>query len=235
MHDDGSPFTSYPKSTNISEVLTSQGFPAAAILDSTAFPIPSNVNSTLALFNLTSRLTTDAQFRCLSQSTSSAAAKNSVFKKVYAYEFDRAYQLERYSPNPPACEAPVTPDHPFGDPTAPFYKCHSGELYAVFGTTVRQGRPIRDQDDVPFSQYIVDTWSAFARTGDPTPDSAYLSARGFTNTTTYVAAAGTWNPVGKTDTPIRVLDVLPRNERWRELEQCEILGQPLTYYEALQQ
>jgi carboxylesterase type B len=235
MHDDGAPFTTYTNSTNISAVLTSQNYPAAAILNSTAFPVPANINSTLSIFNLTSRVATDAQFRCLGQSTAYTAAKNSVFKNVYAYEFDRAYQLARYSPNPPACEAPSTPDHPFGDPTAPFYKCHSGELYAVFGTTVSQGRPPRDQDDIPFSQYIVDTWTAFARTGNPTPDDAFLSARGFVNTTRYVDAAGPWKPVGQTDTPIRVLDVKPKNVAWREVEQCKVLEIPLEYYDNLKQ
>jgi hypothetical protein len=58
-------------------------------------------------------------FRCLAQSTAYTAAKNGVFKSVYSYEFDRAYQIEDWSPNPPACEAPVTEVYPFGDPNAP--------------------------------------------------------------------------------------------------------------------
>ncbi|KAF2824275.1 alpha/beta-hydrolase [Ophiobolus disseminans] len=230
MRDDGSPFTSYPTSPNISAVLSAQGFPASAILSSSAFPIPSNPNSTLAIFNLTSRIATDAMFRCLGQSTAYTAAKNNVFKKVYAYEFDRAYQIAEWSPNPPACEAPVTPGHPFGDPDAPFYKCHSGELYSVFGTTVSQGRTPRDQDDIPFSQYIVDTWSAFARTGNPVPDARFLKARGFTNTSRYVREAGPWNEVSETKSPVRVLDTVVRNSAWREAEQCNVLGQGLEYY-----
>ena len=174
---------------------------------------------------------TDAMFRCLGQSTTYTAAKNDIFKSVYAYEFDRAYQIAEWSPNPPACEAPITPSHPFGDPNAPFYKCHSGELYSVFGTTVRQGRPPRDDVDVPFSQYIVDTWTAFARTGKPTPDAAFLSARGFANTTMFVEAGGEWTQVGESDKPIRVLDTRVRNEGWREVEQCEVLGQGLGYFD----
>lgn len=231
MHDDGSPFTAYPTSNNVSAVLTAQGYPAFAILSSSAFPLPQIANSTPLIFNLTSRIATDAMFRCLGQSTAHTAAKNDIFKAVYAYEFDRAYQIAEYSPNPPACEAPVTPGHPFGDPQAPFYKCHSGELYAVFGTTVSQGRPPRDENDVPFSQYIVDTWSAFARTGRPTPDAAFLEARGFVNTTKFVEKAGEWDKVGETDRPVRVLDAAP-SVAWREVEQCNVLGQGLEYYDG---
>jgi carboxylesterase type B len=231
MHDDGSPFISYPTSTNLSAVLDSESFPTTTILDSLAFPLPPAANTSQAIFNLTSRISTDAQFRCLGQSTAYVASKNAVFEKIYAYEFDRAYQLATYSPNPPACEAPVTSSHRFGDPTLPFYKCHSGELYIVFGTTVSQGRPLRDADDVPFSQYIVDTWSAFARTGDPTPDAAFLEARGFVNTTEYVQRGGVWDPVGEgNQEPVRVLDVRVRNEGWREVEQCEVLGQGLDFW-----
>ncbi|KAH7379520.1 Alpha/Beta hydrolase protein, partial [Pyrenochaeta sp. MPI-SDFR-AT-0127] len=230
MRDDGSPFTSYPTSSNVSQVLTSQGFPASAILSSNAFPIYSNLNSTLAIFNLTSRVATDAMFRCLGQSTAYSAAANGVFNSVYAYEFDRAYQISEWSPNPPSCEAPATPSHPLGDPSAPFYKCHSGELYAVFGTTIPQGRQPRDQLDIPFSQYVVDTWSAFARTGNPNPDLAYLTARGFTNTTRIVKAAGSWEPLGKGGKKVRVLDLPVRDEGWREVEQCKVLGQGLEYY-----
>ena len=234
MHDDGSPFTSYPTSPNITAVLSSQGFPAPAILSSNAFPLPSNPNNTLAIFNLTSRVATDAMFRCLAQSTAYSAVRNGVFKDVYSYEFDRAYQIKEWSPNPPACEAPITPGHPFGDPTAVFYKCHSGELLSVFGTTIRQGRPLRDGYDIPFSQYIVDTWTAFARTGTPNPEPGFLEARGFTNTSKLLEEMGVWETVDAANPMLRVLNVEGRggNEAFREQEQCVVLGQPLGYYDV---
>ncbi|KAH8728957.1 Alpha/Beta hydrolase protein [Phaeosphaeriaceae sp. PMI808] len=231
MRDDGSPFTLYATSTNVSEVLASQGFPASNIVNSGLFPLPQNANTTLSIFNLTSRVSTDHRFRCLGQSTVFTAAKNRVFNSVYAYEIDRAYQDPRWSPNPPACEAPISPAHPFGDPDAPFFKCHSGELYAVFGTAVRQGRPLRDGVDVPFSQFMVDTWTAFARTGNPTPQATYLESRGFSNTTKFVEKGGAWAQVGEGDKPIRVLDTIVHNEGWREEKQCEVLEQPLGYYD----
>jgi hypothetical protein len=232
MHDDGSNFVPYPTSLNLSNVLAAAGLAVAPVISNpSVFPIPYNASTTQNVFNLTSRLATNTFFRCLIQSTAHVAANNKVFNKVYAYEFDRAYQISGYSPNPPVCEAPVTPEHPFGDPTLPFYKCHSGELYAVFGTTVSERRIPRDDNDIPFSQYILDSWSAFARTGDPTPTNDYLSARGFTNTTMFVEKAGAWDPVGAGNAkPVRVLEANVRNEAWRELPQCEALGTGLEYF-----
>ncbi|KAF1926461.1 alpha/beta-hydrolase [Didymella exigua CBS 183.55] len=234
MHDDGSPFISYPISANLTAALLEQDFPVSSILNSTLFPLPAESNATLAIFNLTSRVETDGMFRCLGESTEVTAAKNGIFKNVYAYEFDRAFQLLSYSPNPPACEAPPTSEHPFGDASLPYYKCHSGELYYVFGTLVREGAHIRDENDIPFSQYVLDSWTAFARTGNPVPDTGFLEARGFTNTTRFVQAAGRWAPVSGQDggKSLRVLDVVTRNEGWREVDQCEALGYGLGYYDV---
>lgn len=232
MHDDGSPFTSYPTSTNLTVALVAQNLPVS--LPPSLFPLPTTPNTTLAIFNLTSRIATDGFFRCLGQSTAQTAAKNSVFKSTYAYEFARAFQLLSYSPNPPACEAPPSPSHPHGDPAAPYYKCHSGELYYVFGTLMREGAQIRDDNDIVFSQYVLDSWTAFARTGNPVPESAFLEARGFSNTTALVQRAGEWRPVGSggEGKVLRVLDIRSRSEGWRELEQCEALGFGLGYYDV---
>lgn len=232
LRDDYNPFLTYPTSTNLSAALVANGLPLDAGLNSSAFPIPYSALTTQSIFNLTSRLSTDIQFRCLHQSTAHVAAKNNIFKKVYAYEFDRAYMVAEWSPNPPACEAPITPAYPFGDPNAPYYKCHSGELYNVFGTIVSERRAPRDDADVPFSQFVVDTWAAFARTGNPTPAADFLSARGFTNTSAYIAKGGAWNPVGEENkAPVRVLDVNVKSEAWREVEQCKVVGQGLSYFD----
>ncbi|EMD88134.1 hypothetical protein COCC4DRAFT_83305 [Bipolaris maydis ATCC 48331] len=232
MHDDGSPFTSYPTSSNLSAILSSQGYPASTILASNAFPLPDIANSTLAIFNLTSRVATDAQFRCLGQSTAYTGTANRIFDKVYTYEFDRSFQLRYWSPNPPACEAPITPDHPFGNPNLPYYKCHSGELTTVFGTVVSTGRPLRDDYDIPFSQFVLDSWSAFARTGDPNPDPAFLKARGFTNTTVMLEVQGIWDPVDVKNPMLKALDVGERGGMtgFREEAQCKALGFGLEYY-----
>ncbi|KAJ4370995.1 hypothetical protein N0V86_008689 [Didymella sp. IMI 355093] len=234
MHDDGNPFISYPKSTNLTAALLEQDFPVSPILNSPLFPLPAETNATLAIFNLTSRVATDGFFRCLGESTEVTGAKNGIFSKVYAYEFDRSFQLLSYSPNPPACEAPITAEYPYGDPNLPYYKCHSGELYYVFGTLVREGAHIRDDNDIPFSQYVLDSWTAFARTGHPVPEKRFLEARGFMNTTRLVEAAGDWMAVSGVDgeKSLRVLNVQTKNEEWREVPQCEALGYPLSYYDV---
>jgi carboxylesterase type B len=232
MQDDGAPFTSFSKSSNVSQVLTDQGFDAANILGSNKFPVPQGTNSTLDIFNLTSRVATDAMFRCLTQSTVYSSVSNGVFPMVYSYEFDRGFQISEWSPNPPTCETPVTPSHPHGDPDAPYYRCHSGELYAVFGTTIRQGRHPRDEHDIPFSQYLVDSWTAFGRTKNPNPSPDFLLARGFTNTSDTVQKTVPWIAAHVDNANLRVLDVEPRNGNFRELEQCEVLGFPLDYYSA---
>lgn len=231
MHDDGSPFTSYSSTRNVTATLLEQDFPAPIIENSGLFPLPTNPNATLAIFNLTSRVATDAGFRCGQQSTVVTAAKNGIFKKTYAYEFDRSFQLLSYSPNPPACVAPSDATHPFGDPNLPYYKCHSGDLYYVFGTLVREGGHLRDDNDIPFAQFVLDSWTSFARTGVPTPDFGFLAARGFANTTKFVREAGAWPAVGQTRRSLRVLDIKPTDSEWREMAQCDALGFPLSYYD----
>lgn len=115
---------------------------------------------------------------------------------------------------------------------SPDYKCHSGDLLSVFGTIISQGRPLRDANDIPFSQYIIDSWTAFARTGNPNPDKAFLAARGFTNTTMTLAAQGNWEPVNAQDPKLRALNVEEKGGMvsFRKGRQCEVLGLGLGYY-----
>ncbi|KAF2847030.1 alpha/beta-hydrolase [Plenodomus tracheiphilus IPT5] len=232
MHDDGSPFTAYTNTTNLSAILTAQSYPASAILSSGLFPLPQDSNTTAAIFNTTSRIATDAQFRCLAQSTAYTAVQNKIFSEYYTYEFTRSYQISDWSPNPPACEAPPSPIHPLGDPDSPaYYRCHSGELYAVFGTTVSQGSLPRDERDIPFSQYVIDTWTAFARTGTPNAEKGFWESRGFVNSTGFAREAGMWRALGQGEKRVRVLGTEVRDGGFREVEQCEVLGLGLEYYD----
>jgi carboxylesterase type B len=230
MHDDGGPFTSFSKGLNASQTLTDQGYNANAILGSGLFPVPQSGNVTLDIFNLTARVATDVSFRCPTQATVFSAIKSKVFPVVYSYEIDRGFQLTTWSPNPPTCEAPKTAEHPLGDPSLPYWKCHSGELYYEFGTAIREGRQPRDQDDIPFSQYLMDTWTAFGRTKNPNPDLEFLQARGFTNTSAVVKKVAPWKPTSARESKLRVLDVRPRDEGFREVKQCEVLELPTDYY-----
>ena len=101
MRDDGAPFVGYPTTTNITQALIAESFDANGIVESGAFPIPKGDNATLNIFNVTSRVSTDAQFRCLDQATAYAGAQHGAFEDVYYYEFNRSYQLAEWSPNSP--------------------------------------------------------------------------------------------------------------------------------------
>ncbi|KAI1321006.1 cholinesterase [Xylariaceae sp. FL0255] len=226
MRDDGAAFISYPTTTNQSDFLTSQGF---NLSQADLFPIPDIANKTLALYNSTSRLYTDGVFRCIDQATVYAGLQNNKFEDVHYYEFNRSYQTTGW-PGYSTCEAPVTPSHPYGDPNAEYFKCHSGELYFVFGNILRVGVPFRDEFDLPFEQYIVDAFSSFARTYNPNPDMAYLKARGYTNTIQELERSGSWEAAMKGDITKRILQWPTITAPFIEVEQCNSLELPLNYY-----
>ncbi|KAF8303271.1 alpha/beta-hydrolase [Clavulina sp. PMI_390] len=244
MQYDGAPFVSYPAANvTVAADLVSQGLMnssvATALVQSGLFPTPNTGNATLDVFNVTARVATDAEFRCLDQATAVAAAKNGVFPETFVYEFGRSYQTPGWSPNFPTCEAPANAQYPAGDPYLPYFQCHSGELYYVFGTLGQVPLPFRDAEDLAFTQYISDTWVAFARNYNPNVDVAWLQARGvaYAATISQAAKSGKWEAVSSSSgnnkgTPLRFLDgVSTKSIGWKEVEQCSFLGYPLTYYE----
>lgn len=228
MRDDGAPFITYPRTTNSSAYLASSGFsPPPADL----FPIPTaGTNQTLDLYNMTSRLATDGIFRCVDEATAKRGLETGRFgEKVYYYEFDRSYQTRGW-PGTDVCDPPRTPLHPNGDPSLPYFKCHSGELYYVFGNLAFQGLPLRDAADLPFERFVLDSFAAFARTGDPNPDKGFLEARGFKETAEVIARVGEWRPATRGELTMRVLDWPSSQAGFREGPQCEGLGLGLDYY-----
>ena len=146
---------------------------------------------------------------CLDQAAVVAAAKNNIFPSVYTYEFDRSYV--GYMPNPEACVPAATEEYPYGDPNLPYFRCafytswhtfrsesprcHSSELYYMFGTLCQSVLPFRNWNDLVLLEVAVDAWSAFARTFDPNPSFACLTARGYTNTTESLVKYGLWERV----------------------------------------
>ena len=62
---------------------------------------------------------------------------------------------------------------------------------------MREGGHIRDNYDIKFSQYVLDSWTAFARTRNPVPDAEFLKTQGFNNTRELIGKAGMWAPVGQ--------------------------------------
>ncbi|OIW33646.1 alpha/beta-hydrolase [Coniochaeta ligniaria NRRL 30616] len=227
MHDDGAPFITYPTTTNESAYLASSGF---SLPPANLFPIPPGANQTLDLYNMTSRLATDGIFRCVDEATvNRGLATGRLGDRIYYYEFDRSYQTRGW-PGTDVCDAPRTPSHPNGDPSLPYFKCHSGELYYVFGNLAFQGLPYRDAADLPFERFVLDSFSSFARTGDPNPDARFLEARGFSETADEIKRAGVWRPATKGDLTLRALDWPSSQGGFRELAQCEGLGLGLDYY-----
>ncbi|KAK0663614.1 Bile salt-activated lipase [Lasiodiplodia hormozganensis] len=240
MRDDGAAFLSYPSANqSFQSFLAASGFPSDPNVTS-LFPIPhalTPTNTSLAAFNASARLATDAELRCLDYATAYSGVRNGVFPKVFFYEFDRSYQIPGYSPNYPTCEAPSTAEHPGGDPSLEYFKCHSGELLYVFGNIVREGLPLRDDGDIAFAQVVLDAWTAFARNLDPSPDVAYLLSRGYGDG--LKAAVGRsggssarWESVVPEAPVYRALSwPVSVDEGFRDAAQCDALGLPLDYYE----
>ncbi|KAK1535403.1 carboxylesterase [Colletotrichum paranaense] len=233
--EDGLPFLILPRNgtvLNDTQWLTSQGLPAPP---RRLFPPTDVRNQTRAAFGVGARLATDAMFRCVDQATAYAGLENGVLgSKVYYYEFERTYQTPEW-PRLDICEAPKSKAHPNGNPESPInnLRCHSGELLPLFGNLVRQGNPLRDENDLPWMQYLVDTFTSFARTYDPNPDKAFLKARGFDSTLRALEKAGPWEPSVKGDMKMRAIDWPVKDNMMRgfkDVEQCEWLKLPLDFY-----
>lgn len=191
MRDDGAAMTKYP---DVQDYATPSTCPFP---DSMQHDEMNSLNATLAAFNFTAKAATDTSFRCPGHTTALLTLANGVWEqgKVFHYEFNRSYQLREYNPNAPVCNAPITPSHPHGEPNQEYFKCHSGELLYVFGNLVRSGYPLRDGYDLPFSRYVVDSWTAFVRRGDPNPEIGYLWDKGHGEEVGSMGAGGSWEPV----------------------------------------
>jgi hypothetical protein len=66
-----------------------------------------------------------------------------------------------------------------GEPDTLYYRCHSGDLYEIFGSYYIFDQPIRTTADIGHTNLQQDMWGAFARTGNPNPPEEYLQARGY--------------------------------------------------------
>lgn len=116
-----------------------------------------------------------------------------------------------------------------------FYsRCHSGELFYVFGTLPSTtSRPYRDDEDLPFMQQSLDIWTSFARTFDPNPDPQFLLARGFTDVAEHFAQQGRWEQVTKSNlqkAPLRQLQSTSFMTAFKESDQCNFLQFPFSFF-----
>jgi len=182
------------------------------------------------ILNTSVRIATDATFTCYGLAKTYSAVKHGAFREAYFYQFNRTYNTAGYTR--PWCNAPKTAEHPDGDPNSEYMKCHAGEQMVMFGTERRSGYPDRDGLDLPFMQLAVDYWAAFARTGDPNPDPAYLKARGHWHTLSQVEKTGIWEPVNAAKPTMRLLQWNGGQIPFGEGEVCKALGAPLDVFET---
>ncbi|KAJ5330061.1 hypothetical protein N7452_010451 [Penicillium brevicompactum] len=229
MRDDGAAMIGYPSEGETFRAFLNSSDLPGIISESQLFPVPSTSNATLDIFNVSSRVATDGMFRCIDAATAHAGLKNHIFPDIFYYEFNRSYQMPGWSPNSPVCNAPITVEFPDGDPSKEYFKCHSGELFYIFGTFRRQSLPFRDEFDLKFSQYVLDSWASFARNGRPTPDPAFLKARGYTNTTREIKSSGPWKSF-KSGGQMRVLQWPSMMTGLADLKQCRDLNLPLDFF-----
>jgi hypothetical protein len=98
------------------------------------------------------------------QATVYAGIYNNLFKSIYFYEFNRSYAP---TTDKSYCNSPITPgifeDTELGNPDNEYFECHGAQMYSIFGTVRWNGLPLRDENDLPFEQFIVDSWTSFAR------------------------------------------------------------------------
>lgn len=233
MRDDGAAFIGFPTNANLAQQVASiiSTVPASNIINSGLFDPPTGPNATLNVFNVTSRITTNIEFRCLDLASVFSSVKRKLFPNMWFYQFDRSYQTPGFNPNFPTCDPPKDDAHPLGDTTKEYFHCHSGELYYAWGTLGQFSLPFRDSLDLPFSQFVQDHWISFAHTHDPNPDPALLLVRGYTETLKQLARTGRWQPVTTRNLRMKIFDTPARFEAFQEKAQCDFLGFPLDFYE----
>ena len=235
--DEGGISAPFPPPANASQAITELGLllgiDTASIIKSGAFPTPSGPDAAFNVLNVTSRIITDGGLRCISQATAYSGAKHRVFPNVYAFQFNRTYQPPTFTNE--ACSPPKTKEFPRGDPSQEYFKCHAGELAYVLGFISREiGFGDRDGLDIPFSRLVLDQWAAFAKTGNPNPDIAFLKARNYTSTIEQLRMRGHWDAVDPSSPMLSLLqwDAHDSMRDFEDIRQCEILGYPIDYFEA---
>jgi hypothetical protein len=227
--NDGASFSTYPRPPVTSElegIQAALGISAAyaqSIIDSGLFPYYDTGNVTLDSFNVSQRVATDNQFRCVDQATVYAGVTSGAFKPSYYYQMDRTY--EGYDPNNLG-GPPVTPGYPNGNPNLPYFRLHASDLPWVFGTL-----PLfRDADDLYSVQLTSGYFAEFTKSGQPNPPVSYLQVRGYQKTLEGIQKAGPWNPVVGPTGPIQLMDYPSHEAPFQDLEQCAFLNYSINYY-----
>lgn len=134
--------------------------------------VPGGSTAYTSVYNASIHLGTEGQIYCAGTLLQWISAASWAFKSHWFYIHNRGYALSYYDFYD-LCTFPI------GEPTTPYYHCHSSDLYEVFGTYYLFDQPVRTPEDICYTNAIQDMWGAFARAGDPNVDPAYLTARSY--------------------------------------------------------
>lgn len=158
---------------------------ADAVLDSGLWVIGNNNESLSSndnrstvypnAYNATISIASDYTLTCGASQFALVGAASNSFESMWVYNMERAYPAPFDNPYG-LCSFPV------GEPNTPYYRCHSGELFEVFGSYHLYNQPVRVPEDIYFTNAVQDMWASFARTGNPNVDIEYLEARGYNST-----------------------------------------------------
>lgn len=167
------------------------------------FILPPTSNITEKIFTAASSVATDLRIKCSTLSTAYAGARTQTLNSsgIYLYEFNRSYPLIDYPKDREVhrwCSAPLTEMYPLGNPELEAdaqMRCHSGELYYVFGNLAFHSLPDRDGKDYDFSRQVLDAWAAFSWLGEPNWSWHYLVVRGYKSSEQHLKMVGTWKDV----------------------------------------
>ncbi|KAG4026683.1 hypothetical protein MFRU_038g00870 [Monilinia fructicola] len=227
----GSVYPATPVTSQVDGIAASLGITqsyAQSIIDSGLFPYYDTGNITLDSFNVSQRVATDKDFRCIDQATVYAGSKNHIFKSNYFYEMHRT--IVGYDPSGLGGPA-VTPGYPNGNPNLPYFRYHGADEPWVFGA-FNTGYPFRDAEDLWSMELSVSYFGAFVRTGNPNPEDGFLKSRGYETVQKGIKEVGKWNEVGVggKNGSMMLIDWPGEAKEFADLEQCDWLGYGVDYY-----
>ncbi|PYI01311.1 carboxylesterase [Aspergillus sclerotiicarbonarius CBS 121057] len=168
-------------------------------------------------YNATVHVDSPAGMTCYSKEFAEAGAASHSYESLYVYLHQRAYGLNYYDWYN-LCTYPV------GKPETPYYRCHSGDLYEVFGTYYLFDLPVRSKEDIYYTNMVQDMWASFARSGNPNIDSDYLRARGY-HSTLQLTSRWNWTQYNSDSAKVANLQYpQPFYSTLPYLEECTVLG-----------
>ena len=227
--NDGASFSTYPRPPVANEtagIMAALGVTkdwAEQIIASGLFPYYDTNNITLDSFNVSQRVATDNQFRCIDQASAYAGGVTGTFPAAYYYQSDRTDG--GYDPNNLG-GPPVTPGYPFGNPNLPYFRVHGADQVLQFGWFY----PLRDADDLYNAQLYLSYFASFMRTGNPNPPAAYLQVRGYDKPLQAIEETGPWEKISSVNGPIRLLDWPAVASDFIDKPQCAWLNYSINFF-----